>query len=159
MFLVGSVGSHTILHNPIWSYTILYDPTRSYIRSYHFYDPNAILNVLVRWDSKIMRSYDPDRDFDNHDGGFQLTQLVKSLIVEWEICGSIFVYTKNRFVSCLMLKSTWFSKSGTESFNLILNITLAYKYEYNGGIWFFVSGEFKLKINKLCLRLRCLYYI
>ena len=72
MFLVGSVGSHTILHDPI----------RSYLRSYHFYDPSAILNVLVRWDSKIMRSYDPNRDFDNHDGGFQLAQLVKSLIVE-----------------------------------------------------------------------------
>ena len=41
---------------------IPYDPTRSY----HFYDPNAILNVLVRWDCKIMRSYDLDRDFDNH---------------------------------------------------------------------------------------------
>ena len=68
MFLVGSVGSHTILHDPI--------------RFYHFYDPSAILNVLVRWDSKIMRSHDPNRDFDNHDGGFQLAQLVKSLIVE-----------------------------------------------------------------------------
>ena len=43
--------------------TILYDPTRSY----HFYNPSAILNVLVRWDRKIVRSYDPDRDFDNHD--------------------------------------------------------------------------------------------
>ena len=42
------VGSHTIL------------------RSYHFYDPSAILNVLVRWDRKIMRVYDPDRDFNNH---------------------------------------------------------------------------------------------
>ena len=42
------VGSHTIL----WSY--------------HFYDPSAILNVLVRWDRKIMRVYDPDRDFNNH---------------------------------------------------------------------------------------------
>ena len=41
---------------------ISYDPTRSY----HFYDPNAILNVLVRWDCKIMRSYNLDRDFDNH---------------------------------------------------------------------------------------------
>ena len=92
-------------------------------------------------------------------GGFQLAQLVKSLIVEWEICGSISAYIKNRLMSCLMLKSTWFSKSGTESFHLILNITLAYRYEYNGGIRFFVLGEFKLKINKLCLCLRCLYYI
>ena len=31
------------------------------------YDPSVILNVLVRWDHKIVRSYDPDRDFDNHD--------------------------------------------------------------------------------------------
>ena len=46
--------------------TILYDFTRSYVWSYHFYDPNAILNILVRWDRKIVRSYDPDRDFDNH---------------------------------------------------------------------------------------------
>ena len=55
MFLVGSVGlvgSHTIL--------------RSYIRSYHFYDSNVILNVLVRWDCKIVQSYDPDCNFDNH---------------------------------------------------------------------------------------------
>ena len=46
--------------------TILYDSTRSYVQSYHFYDPSAILIVLVRWDRKIVRSYDPDRDFDNH---------------------------------------------------------------------------------------------
>jgi len=39
-----------------------YDP----ILSYHFFDLNAILNVLVRWDCKILRSYDLDRDFDNH---------------------------------------------------------------------------------------------
>ena len=39
---------------------------RSYIQSYHFYDLNAILNVLVRWDCKIMWSYNLDRDFDNH---------------------------------------------------------------------------------------------
>ena len=30
------------------------------------YDPSVILNVLVRWDRKILRSYDLDRDFDNH---------------------------------------------------------------------------------------------
>ena len=55
MFLVGLVGSHTILR----SYMILHDP---------MYDPIifTILNVLVKWDSKIMRSYDPDRDFDNY---------------------------------------------------------------------------------------------
>ena len=63
MFLVGSVESHTILSTDP---TILYDSTRSYVRSYHFYDPSAILIVLVRWDRKIVRSYDPDRDFDNH---------------------------------------------------------------------------------------------
>ena len=49
MFLVGSVESHTIL----------YDSTQSYVRSYHFYDPSAILIVLVRCDRKIVRSYDP----------------------------------------------------------------------------------------------------
>ena len=52
MFLVGSIGFHTIL--------------QSYIRSYHFYNPGAILNILVRWDRKIVRSYNLDRDFDNH---------------------------------------------------------------------------------------------
>ena len=62
MFLVGLVGSHMILR----SYTIFYDPTRSYVRSHHFSDPSAILNVLVRYDRKIVRFYDPDRDFDNH---------------------------------------------------------------------------------------------
>ena len=45
---------------------ILYDPTWSYMRSYHFYNPSVILNILVRWDRKIVRSYDLDRDFDNH---------------------------------------------------------------------------------------------
>ena len=52
MFLVGSVETHTIL--------------RSYIRSYHFYDPSAILIVLMRWDRKIVQSYNPDRDFNSH---------------------------------------------------------------------------------------------
>ena len=52
MFLVGSIGR--IPFDP----TILYDPT---------YDPSAILNVLVRWDRKIVRFYDLDRNFDNHD--------------------------------------------------------------------------------------------
>ena len=42
---------------------IPYDPTRSY----YFYDPSAILNVWMRWDRKIVRFYNPDRDFDNHD--------------------------------------------------------------------------------------------
>ena len=45
---------------------ISYDPTRSYVRSYHFSDPSAILNVLVRYDHKIVRSYDPYRNFDNY---------------------------------------------------------------------------------------------
>ena len=62
MFLVGLVGSHTISYNPM----ILYDSTRFYIQSYHFYHPSAILNILVRWDRKILQSYDLDRDFDNH---------------------------------------------------------------------------------------------
>ena len=49
--------------------TILCDPTRSYdpMRSYHFCDLATILNFLVRWDRKIVRFYDPDRDFDNYD--------------------------------------------------------------------------------------------
>ena len=58
---IGRIGR--IPYDP----TILYDSTQSYVRSYHFYDPSAILIVLVRWDHKIVRSYDPDRDFDNHD--------------------------------------------------------------------------------------------
>ena len=57
--------SYTILHDPT-IFTILHDPTWSYVWSYHFYDSSAILNVLVRCDRKIVRSYDPDRDFDNH---------------------------------------------------------------------------------------------
>ena len=57
--MVGSVGL-------VGSHTILCDPTRSYIRSYYFCDPATILNFLVRWDRKIARFYDPDRDFDNH---------------------------------------------------------------------------------------------
>ena len=46
---------------------ILYDPTILYdsIRSYHFCDPTTILIFLVRWDRKIVRFYNPDRDFDN----------------------------------------------------------------------------------------------
>ena len=57
---IGRIGR--IPYDP----TILYDSTRSYVRSYHFYDPSAILIVLVRWDRKIVQSYDPDRNFDNH---------------------------------------------------------------------------------------------
>ena len=34
--------------------------------SYNFYDPCAILNVLVKCDRKIVRSYDSDCDFDNY---------------------------------------------------------------------------------------------
>lgn len=59
-YVFGRIGR--IPYDP----TILYDPTRFYVRSYHFYDSSAILIVLVRWDRKIVRSYDPDRDFDNH---------------------------------------------------------------------------------------------
>ena len=47
--MVGSVESHMIL------------------RSYHFCDLTTILNFLVRWDCKIVRFYDPNRDFDNHE--------------------------------------------------------------------------------------------
>ena len=47
--LVGSVESQTILHNPMYDSTIF-----------------SILTVLVRWDRKIVRSYDLDHDFDNH---------------------------------------------------------------------------------------------
>ena len=46
---------------------ILCDSTHSYIRSYHFCDPTTILNFLVRWDCKIVRFYDSDRNFDNYD--------------------------------------------------------------------------------------------
>ena len=55
-------------------------------------------------------------------------------------------------------------RSGTRPFNLALNTILAYKYEYNGGINFylfiiFFSDEFKKKKNQWCLYLRCLLYI
>ena len=52
----------------------------------------------------------------------------------------------------------WFSKSGTEPFNLALNTILAYGYEYNYDCDFFF-GEYKLKINKWCLHLRYLYFM
>ena len=55
--LVGSVGSYDVIRS---------NPTWSYIQSYHFYDLATILNFLMRWDRKIVRSYDPNRDFDNH---------------------------------------------------------------------------------------------
>ena len=48
MFLVGLVGS-------VESHTIL-----------RMIPTIFILNILVRWDRKIVRSYDLDRDFDNH---------------------------------------------------------------------------------------------
>ena len=54
--MVGLVGSYTIL----WSYMILYDPTIFTILL-------PFLIFLVRWDRKIVRFYDLDRDFDNHD--------------------------------------------------------------------------------------------
>ena len=46
----------------VGSHTILYDPTQSY----HFCNPATILNFLVRWDCKIVRFYDSDRNFDNY---------------------------------------------------------------------------------------------
>ena len=63
---VRSVGSHTILRSYAILHNYTYDPTQFYIRSYHFCNPVTILNFLVRWDRKIMRFYDPNRDFDNH---------------------------------------------------------------------------------------------
>ena len=59
-YVFGRIGR--IPYDP----TILYDSTRSYVQSYHFCDPSAILIFLVKWDRKIVRSYDLDRDFDNH---------------------------------------------------------------------------------------------
>ena len=47
--MVGLVESHTILHMIL-----------------PFCDPVTILNFLVRWNHKIVRFYDSDRDFDNH---------------------------------------------------------------------------------------------
>ena len=66
--LVGSVGSHMILWSYIWSY--------------HFYDLTTILNVLVRWNCKIVRSYNTDRDFGNHGWNSKSTL---PLIWKWEI--------------------------------------------------------------------------
>ena len=59
-YVFGRIGR--ISYDP----TILYNSTRSYVQSYHFCDPSAILIFLVKWDRKIVRSYDLDRDFDNH---------------------------------------------------------------------------------------------
>ena len=42
------------------------------------------------------------------------------------------------------------SKSKTGPLNLTLNTALVYEYEYNGGMRFFLVGEYKLNINKLC---------
>ena len=62
--LVGSVGSHMIL----WSY--------------HFYNLTTILIVLVRWNYKIVRSYNTDRDFGNHGWNSKSTL---PLIWKWKI--------------------------------------------------------------------------
>ena len=58
------------------------------MQSYNFYDPCVILNVLVRWDRKIVRFYDLDRDFDNHGWGW--------------VSGCCWVYFKflGFFISC-----------------------------------------------------------
>ena len=80
-----SKGKHKIWregkHNP----TILYNLTRSYIRSYLFYDPSAILNVLVRWDRKIVRSYNSDRDFDNHATINNSLVSIKEFLSGWRV--------------------------------------------------------------------------
>ena len=75
---VESVGSHTIW----WFYT----------RSYHFYTPSAILNVLMRWDRKIMRFYNPNRDFDNHDFNYQTIlvclqqkEMFQNVLENWDL--------------------------------------------------------------------------
>ena len=58
------------------------------MRSYNFYDPCVILNVLVRWDRKIVRFYDLDRDFENYGWGW--------------VSGCCWVYFKflGFFISC-----------------------------------------------------------
>ena len=43
------------------------------------------------------------------------------------------------FLKLMKITNNSLSKSGMGSFNLILNITLAYKYEYRGEIRFFFS--------------------
>ena len=60
---------------------------------------------------------------------------------EWTNMGVYYLYLLK------LMKMTYGSLSRRENrpFNLTMNTTLAYKYEYNGGIWFFL---YKLKINK-----------
>lgn len=55
---------------------------RSYIRSYYFYDPNAILYILKRWNCKVMQFYDPNHDFNNHDHNITLLQYTRLAIYE-----------------------------------------------------------------------------
>ena len=52
-----------------------------------------------------------------------------------------------------LMKMTYgsLSRSGIRPFNLTLNTTLAYRYEYSGATGFFFFCEYKLKINKWCL--------
>ena len=73
--MVGSVESHMIL------------------RSYHFCDLTTILNFLVRWDCKIVRFYDPNRDFDNHkpahDWGFRIFTKIGWSSEKQKVCKKI----------------------------------------------------------------------
>ena len=51
------------------------------------------------------------------------------------------------------------SGSGTRSFNIALNTTLAYIYNYTSGIWCFFPGEYKLIIDKWYSYPSYLYYM
>ena len=63
--------------------TTLCDLTRSYIQSYNFCDFATILNFLVRWDRKIARFYDLNRDFDKHGWHHQFIDICKLWLKAW----------------------------------------------------------------------------
>ena len=63
--------------------TILCDLTRSYIQFYNFCDFATILNFLVRWDRKIARFYNLNRDFDKHGWHHQVIDICKLRLKAW----------------------------------------------------------------------------
>ena len=56
---------------------------RSYTQSYNFCDFAMILNFLVRWDRKIARFYDLNRNFDKHGWHHQFIDICKLGLKAW----------------------------------------------------------------------------
>ena len=102
--MVGLVGSYTIL----WSYMILYDPTIFTILL-------RFLIFLVRWDRKIVRFYDLDRDFDNHDQDIAThDKLIFSSTIKWILKHlSIPIPLSPLFtiMSAIIIGSVWWSEA------------------------------------------------